>query len=501
MTQEKQSQVVEKLLQNPVVLQRAINNRSFYDFFIYFWPMISNEIIVDNWHIKYLCKELQQIAFRVSAKLPKEHDLIINIPPGTTKTTIVMIMFPVWCWTIDYRLRFITSSYSATLSMESAEMSRDLIRNESFKEMYPDLNIKADKDTKSNYKIIKTDYGNRKKTILKQFTGGNRYTTSVGGTLTGFHGHILLVDDPLNPAEASSDLTLKSTNNWIDQVLSTRKVDKSVSTLVVVMQRIHQNDPSGHLLSKKKANIKHICLPGELNEYGQYLKPKEVEKFYKNNLLDPIRLSPEVLEDMRKDLGQYGYAGQVGQNPTPPGGGMFKVDMFNIIHSMPLEHDIDKIYRYWDKAATTDGGAFTVGVKIARTKEGRFIIMDAKRGQWSSEKREIIIRKTAEGDGKRVMVWIEQEPGSGGKESAESTVRNLAGYIVDKDLPKGDKSFRADPFSVQVNYGNVSLLYGDWNHDFIEEFRNFPFGKYKDQVDAASACFAKLTTKKKVNVW
>lgn len=497
----KKRELAEQLINNPIALQRALNDRSFYEFFLYFWSSISNEELVANWHIKYLCDELQKIALRVISKKPKLYDLVINIPPGTTKTTIVSIMFPVWCWTIDYRLRFITSSYSATLSMESSELSRDLLRNDNFREMYPELSIKADKDTKSNYKIMRTGYADKRKKSIKMYTGGNRYTTSVGGTLTGFHGHLLLVDDPLNPHEATSALALKSTNDWIDQVLSTRKVDKAVSTTILVMQRIHQNDPSGHMLSKKKANIKHICLPGELGDYEQYLTPIELKKYYVDGVLDPIRLSRSVLEDMRKDMGQYGYAGQVGQNPTPPGGGMFKVDMFSIITSIPMDHDMDKIIRYWDKAGSAGDGAYTVGVKMARTKEGRFIVMDVKRGQWSTEKRELIIRKTAEADGTRVMIYVEQEPGSGGKESLEATVRNLAGFIVEKDLPKGDKEFRADPFSVQVNYGNVSLLYGEWNNEFIEEYRFFPFSKYKDQVDAGSACFAKLTAKKKVNVW
>jgi len=92
-------------------------------------------------------------------------------------------------------------------------------------------------------------------------------------------------------------------------------------------------------------------------------------------------------------------------------------------------------------------------------------------------------------DGKTVEIGLEQEPGSGGKESAESTVRNLRGWRVRVDRPTGDKSLRADPFSVQVNNGNVSMVRGDWNEDYIEELRYFPFSKYKDQVDASSGAF------------
>ena len=99
--------------------------------------------------------------------------------------------------------------------------------------------------------------------------------------------------------------------------------------------------------------------------------------------------------------------------------------------------------------------------------------------------------------GKSVHIGLEQEPGSGGKESAEATIRNLAGYNVTKDLPRGDKSLRADPFSVQVNYGNVLLLRGDWNEPYINEMRNFPLSKYKDQIDSSSGAFNMLTSKRK----
>jgi len=95
-----------------------------------------------------------------------------------------------------------------------------------------------------------------------------------------------------------------------------------------------------------------------------------------------------------------------------------------------------------------------------------------------------------------VTVWVEQEPGSGGKESAEGTIRNLGGFLAYAERPTGDKAFRADPFSVQVNNGNVLLLTGMWHRDFIEELRFFPYSTFKDQTDAASGAFSKLTQKK-----
>ena len=483
---------------NPLLIQRELNNRSLYEFLKYFWDAISDEEYADNWHIQYLCDEVQEVAEKVANKEKGTGDLLINIPPGTTKTTIVLRMFPAWCWTRWHWMKFITASYSQTLSLESAEDCRDLIRSDKFQIMYPELQIKEDKDTKSNYRVIK-------KIDNKLHPGGNRFSTSVGGTAIGFHCHIFIWDDPLNPNHEASEAILRSTNNWIDKVPSTRKVDKEVSVTIGIMQRLAENDPSGHLLAKKKKKIKHICLPGELESYENMVKPSNLQQYYRDGLLDPLRLNRIALNELFTDLGQYGYAGQVGQKPTPPGGGMFKVDNLQVIQTLPAADFIAHIVRYWDKAGTTGGGAYTAGVQIAKLRDGRFVVCDVARGQWGTDVREKKILQTSQADvliqekGSKTIpydIYVEQEPGSGGKESAEMTVRRLAGFNVYRDLPKGDKAKRADPFSVQVNEGNVLILRGEWNHEFTKELENFPFSKYKDQVDAASGAFSKLVKKR-----
>jgi predicted phage terminase large subunit-like protein len=498
---EKKKETLQQAVQNPLAIYRELNNRSFYHFLRFFWPDVSSEPFSPNWHIPYLCGELQQMAENMGEGKPKLHDLLINIPPGTTKTVICSIMFPVWCWTRWYDMRFITLSYSEKLSLESAEYSRDLIRCERFRALYPELSLKEDKDTKSNYRIVKRVYS-RSDRMPKMYLGGNRYSTSVGGTLMGFHGHWIIWDDAIDPRRAISPVELESTNTWIDQTLVSRKVDKKKTVTIGIMQRLHREDPSGHWLEKQTGTVKHICLPGEILNYPNTVKPPELEKNYVDGLLDPNRLSLDVLDEMKKTMGQYSYSGQIGQSPTPPSGGMFKVDKFGITSTIPPAPDIEEVVRYWDKAGTKEkiGGrttaAYTVGTKMAKLKTGKWLIMDVVRGRWSSEERERMIRNTAEMDGPNVRIYYEQEPGSGGKESAEATTRNLAGFVGEADRPKGDKVYRADPYSVQVNDGNVWLLQGEWIHEFIEEHRFFPFSIYKDQVDSAAGAFAKLTAKR-----
>ena len=492
---------LNEVLKNPYPIIRELNNRSFYHFLQYFWPVISANTFQPNWHIEYLCKELEKIAEKVAKKEPRDYDLIINVPPGSTKTITCSIAFPAWCWTKWYWMRVIAASYSNALSMESADYCRDLIRSSQFQKVYPDIGIREDKDTKSNFKIVKRTQGvGVSGRQMVQTGGGGRYSTSVGATITGFHGDILIIDDPLNPTQAASDVQLGIANHWMEQTLPTRKTNKDITPTILIMQRLHQDDPSGHWLTKKKENVKHICLPGEIRNYKKQLNPPELEKHYKDGLFDPSRMSWKILKDLEADLGQYGYAGQIGQDPTPPGGGMFKVDHFQKMEKYPPLNHVIHTVRYWDKAASPDSGCYSVGVKMSQLTGNRWLVEDVKRGQWGSHERERIIKETAFGDGKEVVVWVEQEPGSSGKDSAEDTIRNLAGFVCRAERPTGDKVFRADPYSVQVNIGSVYLLNSLWNHTYIEEHRFFPYSTYKDQVDASSGAFSKLISKKIVKI-
>ena len=190
-------------------------------------------------------------------------------------------------------------------------------------------------------------------------------------------------------------------------------------------------------------------------------------------------------------MGDYAFAMQYMQEIVPKGGSFFDVSKLLIVNNLDEKEVIRKV-RYWDKAGTHQAGCYTVGVKMAMLKNRTYAVLDVVRGQWEASEREKIIRQVAELDGQQVTVFIEQEPGSGGKESAESTIRNLAGFRCIADRPTGDKISRADTLAVQLNAGNVSMLRAEWNNEFKREFEFFPYGKFKDQVDATSGAFNML---------
>lgn len=484
--------LIKQAVEDPVAYLRQAG-LTLYEFLQLFWEEVTPDPLVLNWHIKLLCDELQTLAERVARGNVKLYDLIINVPPGSTKTIICLIMFPAWCWTRWYWMQFVTGSHSMPIALKSATKCRDLFRSQKYKALYPELAMKEDENSKSDFRVIKKEYYAIGR-VPRIRHGGGRFTTAVEASVTGTHAHIILLDDIIDPKGVMSQAAIDEANRFMSETMSTRKINKETTPTVLIMQRLHQNDPTGYWLGRKK-NVKHICLPGEVVNFAKYVKPQElIQNYTTDGLLDKVRLPWTVLREMEADLGQYGYAGQVGQNPVPPGGGMFKVDHFQIIDRLPSDVNFVETVRCWDKAASDGKGCYTAGVKMSSLVNKHFIIEDVKRGQWATEERESIIKETAQADGTDVSVYVEQEPGSGGKESAEGTIRNLAGFNAGADLPKGDKPTRADPFSVQVNWGNVMLLRGEWNQAFIEECRFFPFGTYKDQVDAASSAFSHLVS-------
>ena len=194
---------------------------------------------------------------------------------------------------------------------------------------------------------------------------------------------------------------------------------------------------------------------------------------------------------------QSGWESIYQQNPIVVGGGMLPVEKLKVV-SFFDRTKVTATVLYWDKAGTDrEDAAFTAGVRMHSMSDGTFVISHVVRGQWGALDREEKIKAWTEVDASEFNsyeVHVEQEPGSGGKESAESTIRMLAGYAVYADRVTGNKEVRAEPFAAQVQGGNVGLVAGAWVTAFLDEAEVFPAGKWKDQVDAAAGAFSKLAS-------
>lgn len=508
---------IEELLKKQDLIRAEMCRTNFFYFVQEFWGTIIQDTPVFNWHVEYLCRELEVMGRRLFMYTDAEwtktkerekakYDLLVNISPGSTKSTIMSQMFPAWCWINDPTLRFITASYAQDLANEQADYTRRILKSEKFARYFPNVMIRPDSDNKTNYRI---DYYTKSPVTGKRerHSSGQRVSCSCMGKITGIHAHMIIIDDPITPKGADGAV-LVQTEKWMKETIYSRMVDKEITAVAMVMQRIHEQDPSGLWIRQAKEEgkrLKHICLPATLTKN---VAPAGLAKYYKDGYFDPVRLGVGALKKQEMALGPYGFAGQYMQTPVPAGSGMFQTERFLIADSVDY-NDVKETVRYWDKAGSYNTGAYTVGLLMHKLEiEGhpKWVVADIVRGQWEAAEREKVIRQTAERDGTKVKIYIEQEGGSGGKESAQHTVANLAGYTVGIDRPTGTngedaKSTRAGPYAGQVNAGNVYLLRALWNSCYIDELRHFPLSKYKDQVDASSGAFNMLFKAKQAGTW
>lgn len=453
--------------------------RSFYRFVKEFWSVVIPETPVWNWHIKYLCDELQYLNSFVVARKPKPYDLIINIPPGSTKSTIATQMYNAWVWAVDPTQRFITSSYAQSLSLAHSIKTRDIVTSDKYKELFPLVKLKQDQQSKS-------DFRNEK--------GGQRFTTSTGGTVTGMHAHQIIVDDPINPQQASSDAERLSANNFVTSTLSSRKIDKAITPTILIMQRLHEEDPTGVMLSKSKnKRIKHICLPA--TDKGN-VKPPELSEFYVGGLLDPKRLGRDVLDEALTDLGSYGYAGQYDQDPAPSEGGIFKKDWFSIID---WQQEFDRLQWNFvaDTAYTKDENNDPSGYIAYAKHNNDFIIRYAQTEYLEFPELCKALPTFAKQHGYTNKSIIEIEPKASGKSLVQTLKRETSLNIKEGAVPAKDKVARAKDSSPVVEAGRVKLIRGNWNKEFVDQVCTFPNAAHDEYVDNLTMMIGNTRPKKK----
>ncbi|MDD4592544.1 MAG: phage terminase large subunit [Parabacteroides sp.] len=443
--------------------------KRFYFFVQFFWSVIIQEKPVYNWHIKFLCDEMQELAHYIVNRLPKPYDLIINIPPGTTKSTITTIMFPVWLWTQDQSIRIITNSYSMDLSIEHATKSRDIIQSDKFQEYFPEIKLRPDKSAKMSYENTST---------------GARYATSTGGTITGKHAHVILNDDPLNVQQGYSELA-RITANEHTKTLSSRKVDKMNTPTITIMQRLHEQDVTGYLLSKKSDKIKHICLPAEVSKF---VKPSFLVEKYIDGLLDPVRLSREVLDEAKIDLGSMSYSGQYDQNPIIDGGNIVKKEWFNTISIQDFEFLYKQnrnpaIHFFVDTAYTEKQINDPTGIIGAVEFSNNLYITSAAKARKEFPELVKFLPEWVKANRYDYRSTIRIEPKASGLSVIQQLKTSTKLNITNTPTPTDSKETRMQANSGVVESGRIYLVQGSWNDEFIDEVCGFPAKTHDEYVD------------------
>lgn len=437
-----------------------------------------------NWHHELVAEHLDRF---VSGEIKR---LMIFEPPRSGKSEQVSRRLPAFILGRNPNASIIAASYGADLA---ARMNRDVQRimdSPEYIRLFPNTRLFG-----KNIRTVADGSWLRNSDMFEVVEYKGTYLGSgVGGALTGHGGHFLICDDPIkNRQEANSKTMRDAVWDWYISTFRTRLAPGGGILLTVT--RWHKEDIAGRLLALAESEPKAdqwtvISLPAISEEpipaYDRRICP--------GLALWPGRFDERELEATRLSLGSYEWSSLYQQRPRPLEGGMFKRHWFGEPTGV-VPKQAQRV-RYWDKAGTESVDAdYSAGVLMARTIDGEFYVESVIRGQWSALQRETVIKQTAIADTESygfVTIWVEQEPGSGGKESAEATVRNLAGFVVKTERVSGDKETRAMPFSAQCEAGNVSIATGAWNIAYLDELTDFPNGKNDDQVDASSGAFNKL---------
>ena len=484
----KNSNSLERWLARPnarAKVDRELATRSLSEFVRQAWHVVEpSTTFVPGSHIDAIIEHLEAVS------RGEIRNLLINVPPRHMKSLLVSVFWPAWEWTRWPERRWLYSSYAASLSIRDSVKCRRLIESTWYQSRWGHVfALTGDQNAKTRFDNNRSGY---------------RLSTSVGGSVTGEGGDRIVCDDPHNVQEAESDPVRKATLDWWDIVMSTRVNDPKTSAMVIVMQRCHQLDLSGHLLVK--GNWEHLCLPAEYEGRSRttsigFFDPRQ----HHGELLWPERFGPKEIEELKVSLGSYAAAGQLQQRPSPSGGGLFKRHWFKywqtrganlppvvvrlpdgtVLSVVALEAPVyvDEQIQSWDCSfkdlMTSD---FVVGQVWAR-KGNAFLLGDQSRARMDCPTTVKAVRELTGRWPKTYAKLIEDK--ANGSAVLQMLAHEIPGLLPVS--PQGGKIARAAAISPLVEAGNVYLphpSYAPWVNDFIEECVSFPNGAHDDQVDA-----------------
>lgn len=437
--------------------------KSFKAFVIEMWKVVEPSTpFVDGWHIDVICDHLEAIAEFDIKKL------VINIPPRHMKSLLCSVFFPAWVWLRYPERKFIYGSYAEAVAIRDSIKTRNIIQSEKYRNLF-------------KIKWSLSDDQNQKKTFQNTM-GGERIAVGVGSGLTGQGGDYLFIDDPLNALDSFSEAARLQANQWHDMTFSTRYNDAERHAKVIIMQRLHEDDLTGHVL--KKDTYEHLVLPARYDPEAEIISKTSIHfkdpRKTKNQLLWSKKFNEEAIGDLEKDLGEHAEA-QLQQEPKPPKGGLFPRDKWKEYEKSPSP--ILEIAQFWDCAEkpgiTND---YSVCATWARTANG-FYLLDIWRDKVDAPTLEI----------QASLLFNKWRPSTIVIED-KSHGTSLIQYLLRKttlpilpSIPSKSKELRAISGSSSMKSGKCYLPKGaSFVKDFIKEHEKFPRGKNDDQVDTTS---------------
>ena len=395
--------------------------------------------------------------------------LIVNLPPRNLKSHIATICFPAYLLGHNPNAQIICASYGQDLANNHSLACRNLMSSDWYKQLFP-TRLSPQKQSVQEFQTTQN---------------GFRFATSVGGVLTGRGADFLIIDDPLKPDEALSETQRNAVNEWYDHTLYSRLNDKQTGCIIIIMQRLHEDDLVGHVLEQE--GWEHVKLPAIAEEDETHLIESRYRRYVvvrrAGEALHPEREPLELLEHLRRTLGEYNFSGQYQQSPAPLGGGMVKQDWFRTYVSGEQPSKFDMVFQSWDTAnKSTELSDFSVCTTWGR-KGSKFFLLEVLRERLDYPDLKRAVR--AQADYYRPSNILVEDKASGTQLIQELIREGVHG--VTRYEPTMDKIMRMHSVTSTIENGFVYLPdEADWLAVYLHEMTTFPKGKHDDQADSTS---------------
>jgi predicted phage terminase large subunit-like protein len=416
-----------------------------------------------NWHLEVIAAKLTAV------REGKIRRLIINLPPRHLKSLMASIAFPAWCLGHDPSSQILCVSYAQDLADKLARDCRSIMISPWYGRIFP-TPLSAHRQAVQEFITTRQGY---------------RLATSTGGVLTGRGADIILIDDPLKPEDALSKALRQACNEWFVHTLYSRLNDKRSGAIVIIMQRLHEDDLVGHVLAQEPWEVVSFPAIAEVDEVHRIETIWEPRCFTRRpgEALHPEREPLDTLERIRRTIGEYNFAGQYQQAPAPLGGGLVKEAWFKRYREDELPARFDRIVQSWDTAnKATELSDFSVCTTWGvRDKKVYLLGILRQRLEFPPLKRAVREQQNLY---RATEVLIED------KASGTQLIQELIAdgcYGVTRYQPTTDKIMRMHAQTAMIENGFVSIPESaPWLDEYLHEMTVFPNGKHDDQVDSTA---------------
>lgn len=419
-----------------------------------------------GWHIDAMCEHLEAVT-RGEIKR-----LLINVPPGMMKSLLVGVFWPAWEWGVKRlaNYRYICAAHSQMLAVRDNMRCRRLIMSDWYQDRFSHVKLTSDQNAK--IKFENTQLGFRE--------------AVAAGSITGSRGDRVIIDDPLSVEDSYSETVRRSKELWFLEAVPSRLNKPKDSAIVVVMQRLHEDDTSGIILSKN-LGYEHLCLPMRFDSARKcstkigFSDPRVSD----GELLFPERFPTDEVDRLEHSLGKYGTAGQLQQTPEPRGGAIIRYEWIKVVNVLPPSFTY--IVQSYDTAYKTgQDNDYSVGTTWG-ILNGNYYLINRIKDRWEYPELLLQIKLLSQRFQPNIILIEDKSSGQSLIQSLQREISRVKTVQVDKD-----KITRAHSVSHLFENGKIFIAQAPWTKDYIANLIKFPFGSHDDDVDSTTMALTHL---------